>query len=78
MIKYNNDQGDEYRTVTVVVEQLRVDSIMVSGKFDGWKPIARSLIHGGDNLKLLREQHSLPKEITLRIMEWKADELHLS
>lgn len=69
---------DDYRAITVMVTQIRPDSVMVEGKrIKGWQSIPRSLIHGGDELKFRRD-HDLPKEMTFRILEWKADELHLA
>lgn len=69
---------EEYRTVTITLEQLRVMSLMVTvPKMQGWQSIPRSLIHGGDDFKLIRAQHNLPQEVTIRLMAWKADELHL-
>lgn len=73
------DDSDEYRAVTVTMQQLRVNSIMVTvPKMQGWQPIPRSLIHGGDDRMLIQFQHACPCEVTIRIFAWKADELHLS
>lgn len=70
---------EEYRIVTVKLCQLRVQSIMVEvPHMRGWQTIPRSLIHGGDDGKLIQVQHALPTEVTLRVMEWKADQLHLA
>lgn len=75
--------SDEYRTVTFILQQLRIDSIMLTpipkdGKIQQWVSCPRSLIHGGDDRKLLRIQHDLPKEVTVRMFEWKAEQLHLA
>ena len=69
---------EEYRTVTVTLQQLRLNSLMVTvPKMQGWHPLARSLIHGADEIRL-KNHYDCPCEITLRIVAWKADELHLS
>jgi hypothetical protein len=79
--------SDEYRTVIIVVRQLRTASIMltrpnkdgtIDKSADGWLMCPRSCIHGGDDLRLTRIQHGLPQEIALRMFVWKADELHLA
>lgn len=71
--------SEKYRIVTVEVRSIRQLSIIVQcAKRAGADVIARSLIHSFDDLKLEREASTLPKEMTLRIFEWKADELGLA
>lgn len=43
-----------------------------------WKSCPRSLLHGGDDLQLIKIQHALPREVTVRMFAWKADELSLA
>jgi hypothetical protein len=70
---------EEYRAVTVTVQQLRPDSVMVEVPYlPGWQSIPRSLIHGGDEIKIVRWQHGFPREMTFRILAFKADQLHLA
>lgn len=74
------DWGDNYRTVTVQLCQVRDDSIMVVvPRMTGWRSIPRSVISGVDERRLdwYRKQ-KLPVELTIRIFDWKADELHLA
>lgn len=72
--------GDEYRTVTFIMQRLNVDSVALTKDpvLEPWKFCPRSLIHGGDDFKLIRMQHNCPCEVTVRMFEWKADELHLA
>mgnify|MGYP000066451001 CR=1 FL=1 len=71
--------SDEYRTVTCQVRQLRIDSIMIEvPSRQGWQSIPRSCIHGGDERRMVAKQHSIPCEMTFRIVAWKADQLGLA
>lgn len=80
--------SEEYRTVIVVVRQLRINSIMLTKPrsdgivdrhdTDGWMSCPRSCLHGGDDLRIAKLQHDLPQELAIRMMAWKADELHLA
>ena len=72
--------SDQYRTVTFILQQLRTASIMLTHTADDkvWRSCPRSCLHGGDDLKLMRAQHDLPKEVTVRMFAWKADELSLA
>lgn len=73
--------SDEYRIVTFTLLKLNVASIILTrhGKpGEKWESCPRSCLHGGDDLKLAKFQHSLPHEVTVRMFAWKADELHLA
>lgn len=73
--------GDQYRTVTFYMQKLNVASFALTKDNDiasSWLFCPRSCIHGGDDRKLVHNQHNCPCEITLRMFEWKADELHLA
>jgi hypothetical protein len=67
---------DEYRTVTatVVIVKDRAIQVEVNG---GQKWLPRSLLHGGDDIKM-GQLHKLPSEATFRLMEWKAEEVGLT
>lgn len=70
--------SEEYRTVTVVLRAVRGRALIVEvPRQQGIKVIPRSLIHGGDDLRLDR-QTGLPVKTTFRVMRWKADELGLA
>jgi hypothetical protein len=71
--------SDKYRIVTVTLRQRRRQSIMVDSKHrPGWDCISRSLIHGGDDIKIDRGELAVDTNITIRIAEWKAEELGLA
>lgn len=72
--------SEEYRTVTFILQKLNLASVMLTKKKDDpdWKSCPRSLLHGGDDLQLIKIQHALPREVTVRMMAWKADQLHLA
>ncbi|MNC99151.1 hypothetical protein D3C83_173320 [compost metagenome] len=44
---------------------------------NGLRYVPRSLLHGGDDLRMSRIG-DLPSEETVRVMEWKAEELGLA
>lgn len=70
---------EDYREVTLMMKKLNIKSVIVEvPKMQGEQVLARSLIHGADDKILLRYQHACPVEITIRIFNWKADQLHLS
>lgn len=71
---------EDYRIVTLQIEEIRDKSIMISIKtMQGWQSIPRSLIYGGDDIKLDKLRHTrYPLEATIRILSWKADQLHLA
>lgn len=70
--------SDEYRRVTFVLLKLNPASIKLSrGPGDAEQSCPRSLLHGGDDLGLIKKQHALPCEVTVRMFEWKARELKL-
>lgn len=73
--------SDTYRTITT-----RFRGIAPSGKAifvdkpknqprRDWAIVPRSLIHGGDDLKIENKAFREGEEITIRVMEWKAEEL---
>lgn len=75
--------ADKYRAVTFVLRQLRTASVMFTKTDDPndnvWMVCPRSCLHGGDDLKLSRIQsYSLPLQVTVRMFEWKADQLQLA
>lgn len=70
--------SDDYVTVTTVLRHVREKSIYVDrrpGQPDDTACIPRSLIHGGNDLKL--EDRQSGDEITIKVRRWKADELGL-
>lgn len=65
-----------YRTVEVVIDGIRPDSVWVAnapGRGPGVCNIPRSLLHGGDDLKLARLGEG--DRVPLRVTDWKAEEL---
>ncbi|HEX7072939.1 MAG TPA: hypothetical protein VF226_02780 [Hyphomicrobiaceae bacterium] len=72
--------SDSYRTVTALVKVVRPNAIAVErprGPGNTWIP--RSLIHGGDDLKI--DGLCFGSEgiwHTFRLVEWKAEEAGLS
>lgn len=63
----------------MVLHDIRIDSIEVEVRNrPGHTYIPRSLLHGVDDLKVISKQFSLPCEITLRVLDWKAEELGLA
>lgn len=68
---------DRYRIVTLRIKSIREASLWVSIKGrPGEYNIPRSLLHGGDDIKLARM--SRDEDVTLRVMAWKAEELGLA
>lgn len=67
-----------YRIVTTKLRGLRPDAALVDAPSsrDGTVWIPRSLIHGGDDLKLDRAIEA--EEVTFRLMDWKAEEIGFS
>lgn len=68
--------GDDYRLVTVKVRTVRPQSIFVdkpASRGSGEVSVPRSLIHAADDTKL--DGLFAGEEITLRLREWKAEEL---
>jgi hypothetical protein len=71
--------SDSYRPVTVTLRQRRANAIMVEvPRKQGWQTIPRSLLHASDDLKFDRGEHQVDTEITIRIRDWKAEELGLA
>lgn len=71
--------SDRYRIVTVFVKNIREQSIVVQLKNrTGTNVIARSLIHGIDDLALEKFRKLDAREHTFRLFAWKADELGLA
>jgi hypothetical protein len=69
--------SDDYRTVTCILRQVRDNSIMVETPTrPGWKSIPRTLLHYTDDR--LVEVAEVGKDITIRVREWKAEELGLA
>jgi hypothetical protein len=69
--------SDNYRTVTCVLRQVRDNSIMVDHpRIQGWVSVPRSLLHYTDDR--LVEVAEVGKDITIRVREWKAEELGLA
>ncbi|TIW25258.1 MAG: hypothetical protein E5V63_18420 [Mesorhizobium sp.] len=69
--------SDAYRTVTARIERITpkaMEVIVPNRKGTYW--VARSLIHGGDELKV--HPGLTGTDWTFRLMEWKADELGLA
>lgn len=67
----------EYRIVTLRIKSIREASFWVTirGR-QGEHNIPRSLLHGGDDLRL--ERMPRDEDVTLRVVEWKAEELGLA
>lgn len=69
--------ADSYRLITTKLRRtdrpnaILVDAPLGSREKEVWIP--RSLIHGGDELKLSRA--FIGQEVTFRIFEWKAEQL---
>lgn len=71
-------KGDKYRPVEVTLIRLLANSIVIEvPKMQGEQVLARSLIHSGDMWNQCKTEN-YGKPITIRIFEWKADELHLA
>ncbi len=68
--------SDRYRTITAELRLIRGASILVRRRQGGEVFVPRSVIHGGDDLRL--ERVAVGAEITIRVMAWKAEELSLS
>lgn len=67
---------DTYRTITTRFRGLSPKALKVdkpASRGDGTAWIPRSLIHGADDLALGKAFDG--QEITLRVMDWKAEEL---
>lgn len=67
---------DEYRTVSAVLVTVTAVAfkLKVPGGRTAWIP--RSLVHGADDLRL--PHLDLDEEQTLRIREWKCEEVGLA
>jgi len=66
-----------YRTVTIRISNVLPSSVWVIARNrQVAQNIPRSLLHGGDDLKLDR----MPRDevVMLRILDWKAEELGLA
>lgn len=71
---------DEYRVITTTFRRISSTGLAImvdppkhkNGR-GGWAIIPRSLLHGGDDLKV--EKFVEGQEITIRILDWKAEEL---
>lgn len=73
------NSGDDYRTVTVRIRHIAQKSIVVDNppsRGEGTCIIARSLLHYTDDR--LIEVAELGEEVTIRLREWKAEELGLA
>lgn len=67
----------DYRTVTVRIGRVTPKAIEVlvpNRQGSDWIP--RSLVHGGDDLKI--SQAIIGTDWTFRVLEWKAEELGLA
>ena len=66
--------------VTAKVHQVHPNSIVVEvPTMQGWHPIGRGCLHGGDAIRFDRMQRSdMGQERTFRCMAWRADELGLA
>lgn len=71
---------DSYRTITTTFRRISTTGLAImvdrpkhqNGK-GGWAVIPRSLLHGADDLKV--EGFKEGQEITVRVIEFKAEEL---
>lgn len=73
--------SEEYRTVTATIKTIRERWILVvRPNAPGRACIPRSLIHGGDDIKLdgLDTNFPVGVEHTFRLVEWKAEQVGLS
>lgn len=66
--------GDKYRTVTGRLKAIRPNAILVDNWRGGEAWIARSLLHGADDLNMI-ERAVVGAEITFRLFAWKAEEI---
>jgi hypothetical protein len=71
---------DSYRTITTTFRRvsstglaIMVDRPKHQNGRGGWAIIPRSLLHGSDDLKV--EKFVEGQEITVRVMDWKCEEL---
>jgi hypothetical protein len=71
--------SDDYRTITFMLRSVQERVIVVSNaksRGHGTCTIPRSLLSGIDDLKLTQlDPNTLPAERTMRLREWKAEEL---
>lgn len=68
--------SDTYRIVSAVIKGIRPNSIFVAvPSRRGDVSIPRSLVHGGDDLKLDRAR--VGDEFSFRLRAWKAEEVGL-
>lgn len=69
--------SDSYRIVSAVLKAVRPNSIFIAAPTrPGDVSIPRSLIHGGDDLKLDRAR--VGEEFSFRLLAWKAEEVGLA
>lgn len=73
--------SERYVKVKLIMQKHLTASIMFTKSPVGsgaiWHSLPRSLIHGGDDLRLASLQHSCPVEVEFRLLAWKAKELNL-
>lgn len=71
---------DRYVRIEAIVHQVTSDAARLlptgKGAFPAPVWLPRSLIHGGDDLRLAKALRN--DTVTLRVMEWKAKELGLA
>lgn len=72
MTTFDNDDP-KYRTVTGVLLACRAASIKMRLPSGREERIARALIHGADDLKVW--DAIVGRELTFRLVEWKAEQL---
>jgi hypothetical protein len=66
-----------YRIVTLRIKSVLEASLWVTIKGrQGEHNILRSLLHGGDDLRLPRMPRDV--DVTLRVVDWKAEQLGLA
>ena len=73
---------DAYRTITTTFRRISSTGLAImvdppkhkNGR-GGWAIIPRSLLHGGDDLKVENKTFREGEEITIRVMAWKAEEI---
>lgn len=70
---------ESYAKIEVTIHLVKRDAVQISPTGRGSFPVTvwvpRSLVHGGDDLKLAKALRN--DTLTIRIMEWKAKDLGL-
>lgn len=70
--------SEKYAAVKVRIHKVNPKSIIVdSPRHQETKVIARSLIHGIDDLNIEKIKNGVPVTTTIRVFEWKATEYGL-